>query len=284
MALRLASSGTANINLMQFRAEKEVEMPKPIDTYRIFLTGGSTAFGSGAPSQESTIAGYLEIILSERLSPSSKLKYEVFTMANPAWASTHERIIIENRLSEMAPDMIISFSGCNDLLWGMMGRNILWFRSYYDEHFLRLIKTVYNITHQPDIPEITQIETSPVLPSLVCKRLLKNVKLSSFILSDEGINYFFVLQPILAVTGKKLTKREQESLNHQDYCQQCYALIDMALKNFQGKTFQYANLSDIFDNMSDQEDIFLDSFHFGDKGNEIIAENIFLNLKDSLSK
>ncbi len=51
--------GNAYINSMQFRAEDEIKMPKPPDTYRIFITGGSTAYGSGAPSQERTISGSL---------------------------------------------------------------------------------------------------------------------------------------------------------------------------------------------------------------------------------
>ena len=42
--------GNAHINSMQFRAGKELEMPKPANTYRIFITGGSTAYGSGAPA------------------------------------------------------------------------------------------------------------------------------------------------------------------------------------------------------------------------------------------
>ena len=46
--------------------------------------------------------------------------------------------------------------------------------------------------------------------------------------------------------------------------------------------FRYINLTDIFDNMNNQEDIFIDSYHFGDKGNEIIAENIYQQIKDMI--
>jgi hypothetical protein len=59
---------------------------------------------------------------------------------------------------------------------------------------------VYDLTDQPAIPEITQIEPKEVSPSLVAKRLFKNVKLSSFVLSQEEIEYVFVLQPTLMVT------------------------------------------------------------------------------------
>ena len=44
--------------------------------------------------------------------------------------------------------------------------------------------------------------------------------------------------------------------------------------------FYFVNLADAFDDIGDQEDIFIDSYHFGDKGNEIVAEKIYLNIKD----
>jgi len=271
--------GVAHINSMQFRADKEVEIPKPPSTYRIFITGGSTAYGSGAPSDDRTIAGYLEKILSDRLSPVTNLNYEVFTAANPGWASTQERIIIENVLSELEPDMIISFSGINDVHWGNLGRNVLWFRSYPDEFFLRLIRSVYKYTNQPDIPEITHIDKSPVPPPIVAKRLLKNVTLSSFVLSESNIDYVFVLQPELAVINKPLTKHEPGS----DYFRQCYALFDTMLKTIHSKHFQYVNLSGVFSSFSGQT-IFLDSYHFGDKGNQIVAENMYLQIKERITR
>lgn len=272
--------GAAYNNSMQFRAKNEVEIPKPTNTFRIFLTGGSTAYGSGAPSQDRTIAGYLSQILERNLSPSTNLKYEVFTMANPAWATTHERIIIENRLSELNPDLVISFSGNNDVHWGKLGRNVLWFRSYSDEFFLNLIKTVYKLSDQEPIPEVTQIDPGEISPYLVAKRLIKNVKLSSFALSQNNVDYVFLLQPTLAVTGKSLTKRERKSLRDQDYFQKCYAQIDSVLRDFNADNYNYINLTDVFDNINDQENIFIDSYHFGDKGNEIIAESIYHQIKD----
>ena len=205
--------GNAFINTEQFRHEKDIALPKPDNTFRIFITGGSTAYGSGAPSQDRTSAGYLGRIISQELTPVTKLNYEVVNAANPAWASTHERILIENKLSELDPDMVISFSGNNDVHWGERGRNVLWFRSYADEYFLSLIKQAYKFANQPDIPEVARVETDEISPSLVSGRLLKNVRLSSFELSQEGVDYVFVLQPTLAVTEKPLTEREKTKVS-----------------------------------------------------------------------
>lgn len=277
--------GNAFINMEQFRYKKDIDVPKPDNTFRIFITGGSTAFGSGAPSQDRTIAGYLGRMLSEELTPVTKLNYEVVTAANPAWASTHERILIENKLSELDPDMIISFSGNNDVHWGARGRNVLWFRTYGDDYFLSLIKQAYEYANQPDIQEVTRIETDDISPSLVSSRLLKNVQLSSYVLSQEGVDYVFVLQPTLAVTGKPLAEREQTKVKHKyvEYFKKCYAEIDKVLGKFDAENYHYVNMANVFDAHSDQEEIFMDSYHFGDKGNEIIAENIFLHIKDIIA-
>lgn len=276
--------GNAHINSMQFRAGKELEMPKPANTYRIFITGGSTAYGSGAPSDDKTIAGYLEAILTGQLTPINKQKYEIFTMANPAWASTQERIVIENLLSELDPDMVISFSGINDVHWGVRGRNVLWFRSYSDDFYWSLIKRVFKLTRQPPMPENTRIEANPIAPGLVAERLLKNVRISLFALSDNKTDYVYVLQPALAVTKKKLTSREKSSLKIEDYFRTCYGLFAKDLKNLHGDNYQFVDLSGMFDGFDEQDEIFMDSYHFGDKGNEKIAENIFLQIKGRLAR
>lgn len=276
--------GNAHINTMQFRADRELEIPKPSNTYRIFITGGSTAFGSGAPGDDQTIAGYLNAILTRQLTPVTKRKYEIFTMANPAWASTQERIVIENLLSELEPDMVISFSGVNDVHWGVRGRNVLWFRSYSDDFYWSLIKRVFKLFRQPPMPENTRIEANPIAPDLVAERLLKNVRISLFALSGNKTDYVYVLQPALAVTNKKLTNREKNNLKTEDYFRTCYGLFAKGLKNLHGDNYQFVDLSGMFDGFDEQEEIFMDSYHFGDKGNEKIAENIFLQIKGRIVK
>src|SRR5919202_1161703 len=47
--------GEPPINGLGFRDARDVDASKPSRTVRVFLTGGSTAWGSGAPSQQTTI-------------------------------------------------------------------------------------------------------------------------------------------------------------------------------------------------------------------------------------
>ena len=59
------STGSITINTLGFRGAEFSEI-KPSDTYRIFMVGGSTMFGAGATSDETTIPGYLQHLLSEK--------------------------------------------------------------------------------------------------------------------------------------------------------------------------------------------------------------------------
>ena len=267
--------GNAYINFMQFRSKEEIKIPKPSDVYRIFITGASVTYGAGAPSQDKTIGGYLGKILNNQLSPLTGLEYEVVTAANCAWSSTHERILIENKLWTLEPDLVISLSGTGDVHWSWAGRNILWFRSYADDFFLKLINTVREASEEPPLPEILEIEPEPIPPPLVTKRIIHNIKLASYALSMYGVNYVYVLQPVSQVTSNPIKEKLTEKDN---YFQKCYSLLDFELRKGGIDNFEYFNISDMFDNVKDR--IYTDAYHFGDKGNEMIVNNIYKYIRD----
>ena len=62
------SLDTININNHGFRGDEFSEI-KPSDTYRIFMLGGSTMFGTGATDDTTTIPGYVQQF-SKNNSPS----------------------------------------------------------------------------------------------------------------------------------------------------------------------------------------------------------------------
>ncbi|MEO6506671.1 MAG: hypothetical protein ABIO87_02715 [Chthoniobacterales bacterium] len=281
---RPGQNNNAWINQMQFRSEREVATPKPPGIYRIFLVGGSTAFGSGAPSQDTIVGAYLERRLVEEMSSLSGRSCEVFTMANPSWTSAHERIVIENRLSELEPDMVISLSGGNDVHWAGAGQDINWFRTYADQHVWELLNAARKLGGMDPMPEVVA-KASPVAPARVGARLEKNVRLGALALALEGAAYVFVLQPGLAVTSKPLSERERalraalpssalENFYH------CYRELRQRLEQMSYPNFLYLDKSDAFSSLSVTDEIFLDSYHFGDRGNEVLAHAIADGIKE----
>ncbi|BEP93381.1 hypothetical protein GmRootA79_17650 [Acidovorax sp. A79] len=268
----------AHINSWQMRNREELQMPKPRGVYRIFLTGGSTAYGSGAPSQEQTIGSLLNELLNKNL-PKPGVRYEVFTFANPAWASTHERIAIENYLSELQPDLVISLSGNNDVFWADAGRNVLWFSAFSDDYFRTLANTGLKTAGRKELSDLPQTRPlpQPVPVQTVAYRLEKNVRLGAHALQD--VNWVFFLQPTLSVTKKSLSSREKDFLsNSKEYYLQSYQAIAASLSAIRLKNFEFVDISGVFDRYRAEDDMFLDQFHFGDKGNAVIAQAILASL------
>lgn len=267
----------AVINSWQMRSDKELSVPKAPGAFRIFLTGGSTAYGSGAPSQDTTIGALLEAALNQTGAAHSPRKFEVFTFANPAWSSTQERIAIENYLSDLEPDLIVSLSGNNDVFWADAGRNVLWYSTFSDDYVNALADQALVVAgRKPPTALAHAAAASGKVPAdVVAARLAKNATLGATALDHGGlkVNWLYFLQPNLAATKKALSPREAEFLTaSRDYYRGAYAKIALSLGEVPAKNFQFVDLSGLFDGRQQEEEIFLDQFHFGDVGNTVIAK------------
>jgi hypothetical protein len=270
---------SAFINSMQFRYAREVVVPKPKDVCRVFLTGASTAFGSGASSNETTIGGYLEAYLNEALRHRG-VRCEVITAAAGAWSSTHERILIENRLVDLEPDIVISFSGHNDAFWSVLGRNLLWFRAFQDDYFLVLLNAVMAANRGEEFPNQDLGSGVPVSPAQAAERLARNVACSHYVLATVGADYVFALQPLLELSQKARTPREQlvaDAVGFQAWFIQMpeyYQEFRRSLQALEQPGFSFVDTTSCFDACGGNIDIFIDTAHFGDRGNDLIAQNL----------
>ena len=133
------------INEQGFRDRDSVPLIKPQDEMRIFLLGGSTAFGYGNSSNAATISDYLEKRLQQRLeqqktSPQlykpdllpydeverkknlakpAKIKpgnYRVINAAVPGYASGNELAQVALEILKYQPDLIVLLNGYEDLM------------------------------------------------------------------------------------------------------------------------------------------------------------------------
>lgn len=77
---------------------------------KVFVFGGSTAFGTGSPDGE-TIPAHLDALLREAGKPA-----QVFNFGVPGWFSTQERIALEQMLTAGGkPDLAVFIDGLEDL-------------------------------------------------------------------------------------------------------------------------------------------------------------------------
>lgn len=109
-----------------FREPRPIAMEKPADEFRIFLTGGSTAFGMGAGGEATaamnwyalayreTISHMMEQILnSTELVPGKKIR--VYNTAVWGYGYQHLLMRYTTKLRRYNPDMIVSLDGANEI-------------------------------------------------------------------------------------------------------------------------------------------------------------------------
>lgn len=275
----------ATINAQQLRHDTDLEVPKPEGLRRVFVTGGSTAFGAGAPGGSETITGFLQALVDARVTPESGVRYEIVNAAAPAWASTQERIFIEQRLSELEPDLVVSLSGVNDAHWGALGRDTLWFRSYTDQHYLDLLNLQRSALGLGAFTDVAPRRSGRLPAARVAANVAKNVTLAAAALAPRGVDYVYVLQPSLATTGKPLTPRERKRKGFSmlgpgvnAYFVSSFDALRERLGRLAIPRFHFVDLTDVFDDSGPDTEIFLDSYHFGDRGNERIARALYREL------
>ena len=105
------SMDSITINDLGFRGAEFSEI-KPPNTHRTFMIGGSTMFGAGATSDNTTIPGYVQQFLDEN---NAEFNLEVINAGIQGADSNTELKLIEQKLIRFSPDLIIIYDGWNDL-------------------------------------------------------------------------------------------------------------------------------------------------------------------------
>jgi lysophospholipase L1-like esterase len=133
------------INEQGFRDDNPVPLEKPKNEIRIFLVGGTTAFGQGNANNQATLASKLEARLNARVVqqkrtpekyrpqvlpfykpevekalnlplPLKDAKYRVINAAVPGYSSGNEVAQVALQLLPYKPDAIVALNGYTDLM------------------------------------------------------------------------------------------------------------------------------------------------------------------------
>ena len=262
-----------HINILGFRDERQTYITKPERTVRIFITGGSTAWGVGASSQRNTVAYLLEKILNERASATG-YRYEVINAAFPGWSTTQEKLLLEQRLVNMHPDVVIMLSGNNDVHWSLLGRDIRWFYSYVDQNYITLLDEMYKSSGHAELTSGFPFSSGPVACSDLGQTAARNVELAAIAADRVHAHLFFALQPNIVSTAKRLTAHEQriQEAQNKSYWELCYQALRDALGGITAPNYRLLDLSRSFGTFDEDTEVFIDAYHFADSGSQVIAQ------------
>jgi hypothetical protein len=264
---------------------------KQIDTYRILMVGGSTTFGSKAPSDNDTIPKYLENILNFKYDQ----KFEVINAGIGGASSYHEINLIYDKLLKLEPDMIIVYDGWNDLQNIHIPSDMKSAEYALDNHIL--IKKIESIFYLPTAIKIIEHKISSelfllntgkinVITSLeteeefALKSKSWSTRWNNFCSNDNVFSTTIFLQPILGTGDKKFSKFEKQLLDNPNVnlLSNFYYLMERELSNIENcNTY---DISKVFDNHPIP--IYFDYGHTFVEGNKIIAQTIEEKISENL--
>lgn len=265
-----------HINMLGFRDERQTYVSKPDRTVRIFITGGSTAWGSGASSQKNTISYLLEQILNERVSHLTGYRYEIINTAFPGWSSTQEKLLIQQRLVDMYPDVVLMFSGSNDVHLERASRDVRWSFGLMDQNYMMLLNELYKSSGHSEQTFALPATSHPAECSELAVVTARNVEEAVFATDRVKARLIFALQPNVVSTGKTLSKRERQlpEVRNRAYWNACYQALRDNLGRISARNYQLLDLSRSFAGIDEDTEVFVDSYHFADLGNRVIAQSL----------
>ena len=273
-----------NINSFGFRGV-EISKEKPENVYRIIMLGGSTLFGYGATSDETTIPGFLQ---QKFETTNSDFKVEVINAGSSGAYSKTETLYVKHKLLDFDPDLIIVYDGWNDSripYTSHIGERGLAGQLYDSVNHLQSIFPYYKTPIV--IREIGRDLISPeedTIPTRIDANLDQKVILwkerwneSCLLAQTNDIKTLITIQPMLGTGDRIVTKSEKSTsgLLQNDFMQlplyQLQKFVDV-LPELTNCT-NTADLTHVFDGHN--EPIFLDLGHVGEQGSMLISEKIY---------
>jgi len=266
--------GNAHVNDAHMRGERRPVVPKPAGAFRVFLTGSSSVWSAGASADDRTAGDRLERALRER----TRAPVEVLSFASPGWSSTHQRIAIENRISEWEPDLVISLSGIIDAHVGVRGLDPLWFRTPGERYHLRWLQRLRRRLLLPKYPDVNAGTGERRTAERAAKGWEKNVRLATLALGMAGARYMVAEYPIMLFSRKPLTPSERTMRRVQEPDEPYFrAFRDAFAARMRGLDldgFDYVDLTGVFDDYTERDQIYIDHYHVGDIGYERIGARL----------
>ena len=292
---------TIHINNFGMRGP-DITQDKPNDTYRIFIIGGSTVYGSGSTSDKTTIPGFLQ----EKIDNSGiDQKVQVINAGIMGSTSIEEVHRIKNDLINFDPDMIIVYHGNNDagVSWEIYSDHtnfkilpekkiLTFFQIYLPEYktplnavaFIERIKAGISgdnnsFSHQPVGRETFYISEHMLERASLWHNRIKDACEFG---NENGFKTMVILQPMLGTGNKPLAEFE-----HSYYLAaggekntEIYDMLSNGLLGLENYCYKVEDFRNVFDNVP--EFVYFDIAHLADYGNEVVSQRIFEIIKPTI--
>ncbi|MCK4664758.1 MAG: SGNH/GDSL hydrolase family protein [Bacteroidales bacterium] len=257
----------------------------------IFMFGGSTMFCQSSKDQY-TIPSVVSDLLNKN---SDSLNFIINNYSAGGYLNDQEVILMVRLLMEgKIPDIVIFYDGVNDVINKVSrGQPHYLYRSFdrsekYAPFFLRLINA---ISSRSSIVKLIRgggevyASDKNVLKQRIEKMMsdyTNNIEFVKKLSESFGFDYYFLWQPNILTTKKKLTDFELSILQNDQTKQikQAYLLAQNYLLESPIIDKKFFDLTNVFDNTD--ETVLMDFAHVNSIGHEVVANriyNILVNMK-----
>ncbi len=288
-----------NINKHGFRGP-EFNNIKEAGAFRIIVVGDDSVFGLSSTSDDTTIPGYLQKKFNQEKNYSKKI--EVINAGIPSAFSLTETELIKNHLIDYQPDLFIIYTGANDLnlsyeltkdlqkkgvISQLLEKAKASFPYYKTITILpKLITYTENFSHlNPLRHNISKISKSEIqLNNISDKTSIWENRLKDIcnLGKKNGFETVVILQPIVATSNKSLSSYEKEEKEIRSIVAPgeliTYDMYASKLNELSECT-STADLRNVFDERNDSIYMPYHAVYIGDKGNEIISNQIYEIIK-----
>ncbi len=300
-------------NADHFRYDETFSEKKSKNEFRIFVTGGSAAWGAGV-KQDQTFAHLLEKKFGV-IYPQKKIR--VIIAAAGAWTSAQEKVFIFNYVKKFSPDMIIMFSGWNDIYHAYTGENYNLQQDFmhykkaiqlyvdkseaveqktsnrlsyitppkYREYHFKFLYLVNKVWYKHFFKErdiLKALHTIQLSGEKIASNTLESMELIDYLSKKQKFILIYCLQPSLYTTLKKLSaweqqldaKFRQQYIGFPEYSVKNYGILIRAIKKDSlEKGYYFIDADDAI--KQEKRSVFADYVHLGDRGNKLVANYLF---------
>lgn len=267
---------------------------------KIFCFGGSTMYSSGARDAH-TIPSELSKLIHSSF-PDKNI--EITNFGCHGYTRGMENIQLQLELTKNnIPDIVVFYDGVNEVISAHQN-NVAGlptnsynrkkeFKIGHDyKKRIRLMVNSSNLNRMYTTLRLKIKTNSPYrkmetrsnsLATSIASTYAGYIKISKSLESNYDFKVFNFLQPVI-YSKKELSKAEEEQAKHHEYYKNLYHLSYKSIRedSILVADSTFTDISTAFNNFN--ETIYFDFCHTGEKGNEIVAQQIFNQIKLEIAK
>lgn len=268
---------------------------KPTSEYRIFLLGGSAAFQGSPP---------FSVKVEKLFHQAGRTNVKVFNFSVVSSVSRQELVRIMVDIAGYQPDLIISYTGYNDLFDTVWDPRVNYPHRYLLYEVNPILKNAKDYRLLPNLALSSQylrdhfsdvifdqlsegiypkyVPARKTMRPLIAKALIQNLRLSKSMSAQLGSEYLAILQP--TVFFKKNKSEIEKSFIQADdiaMAEEIRQAVHLEVRPFQNE-FKFVDGSELF--ADEARTVFSDCVHYVNEPwqDELIARFVYENVLSSV--